>query len=316
MLMKQCCGMVLPIILVGCSEIEASSPSRRGIPYGFWGLNGFINDGGLQEVQETLNTTIFHTATMDPTYAVHVLLPMVRNAGLQVTLRLTGDHHHYTTEAGDFSLEAWTAVLSRWAGAPLEPFIADGTLAGHMLLDDIENFGSHDPDAAELDEMARYSKALFPDLMTFVRQNATEMPQPDGDSYLYVDAVVNQYRAVEGPAQDYARAQAARSAELNVGVIMGMNIADGGDGSSGQPGWREGRFAMSAAELRAYGRHLSAVPECGMFLNWEYDAEEPWSDGSLGADYFSQPAQQAALAQLGQRLSRRDENPIKIKPYK
>jgi hypothetical protein len=40
-----------------------------------------------------------------------------------------------------------------------------------------------------------------------------------------------------------------------------------------------------------------------MFLNWEYDAEERWADGSLGSDYFDQPEVQAALHRLGQRLA-------------
>jgi hypothetical protein len=297
------------VVLAGCAPSEAST-ARTGVPYGFWGLNGFVSAEGLQAVQQRLNLTIFHTATMDPAYAAEYLLPMVRDAGLQVTLRLTGDHHHYT-EDGDFSLSLWKTVLSRWAGVPLEPFIADGTLAGHMLLDDIKNFSGHDPSAAELDEMARHSKALFPGLMTFVREKATGMPLPAGGTYVYVDAVVNQYRAADGRVQTYAQAQVERSAELDLNVIMGMNIADGGDGSSGQPGWRDGRFAMSADEIRTYGWALSVVPECGMFLNWEYDAVEPWSDGSVGADYFSEPAQQTVLAQLGQRLAQHRPVPLR-----
>ena len=55
---------------------------------------------------------------------------------------------------------------------------------------------------------------------------------------------------------------------------------------------------MTAQEIREYGEVLATVPSCGMFLNWEYDGQEQWSDGSIGSDYFDQPEPQAALSDL------------------
>jgi hypothetical protein len=305
---------VLPV-LSGCSPDSLASHrsmhtrTAQAPRYGFWGLNGFVTPEGLRATRDAFSMTIFHTATMDREWAVGELLPMVREAGLQVTLRLTGDHHHYTT-GGDFDLEAWKRTLSRWEGIPLQEFIDDGTLAGHMLLDDIENFEGHDPDAAELDEMARFSRALLPGLMTFVRQKATAMPRPVGGKYIHLDAIVNQYKAAEGDVREYAATEAAAAAALGVGVINGLNIANGGDGSSGQPGWGAGKHAMSAEEIRRYGWVLSSVPECGMFLNWEYDGEERWSDGSLGSDYFDQDDRTAVLRRLGERVGRHRPVPL------
>jgi len=295
----------------GTARRVAARSQQVGAPlYGFWGLNGFVHPKGLAQVRDRLGMSVFHTATMDPAWATGELLPMVQAAGLQVTLRLSGDHHHYTTPGGDFSLDAWKRTLARWADAPLAPFIADGTLAGHMLLDDIENFDGQDPTAAELDEMARYSKALMPGLMTFVRQKASAMPPPAGGTYVYVDAVVNQYKAAEGDVRAYARGESQAAQTLDVGIINGLNIANGGDGSSKQAGWQDGRWAMSADEIQSYGRVLSAVPGCGMFLNWEYDGHERWSDGSVGSDYFDQPALSAALTGLGERLQHHRPVPL------
>jgi hypothetical protein len=95
---------------------------------------------------------------------------------------------------------------------------------------------------------------------------------------------------------------------LEVGVINGLNIANGGDGSSGQPGWGEGRFAMSPSEITEYGTVLANVPRCGMFLNWEYDGEEAWTDGSVGSTYFDKPELQAALLALGKVVA--DHPPV------
>ena len=278
-------------------------PVDEGPPpfYGFWGLNGFVTPRGFEEVKGALGLTVFQTANEDPVWTVGTLLPQVRSAGLHVTLRLTGGPEYYT-EAGGFNLAAWKSRLSAWRASGLQPFIDDGTLVGHMLLDDVVNFDTYDPTAADFEEMARTSKDLFPGLMTFVRQKATDLPVPAGGRYRWLDAQVNQYEAMEGPVRDYAVAQAARARLLGLGVINGLNIADGGDGSSRQPGYRSKHWAMSAEEITHYGETLLAVPTCGMFLNWEYDAQEPWSDGTIGADYFRRAGLQAALYGLSVRI--------------
>ncbi len=287
----------------------APPPGPPAPLYGFWGLNGYVNPEGFADVRDRFGINGFMVASEKPAWAVGTLLPMVRDAGLRVNLRLAGDHPAYTVD-GDFRLELWKDRLREWDGAGLEPFIADGTLHGHMLLDDITNFQGHDPTAAELEEMARFSKELFPGLMTFVRQKATWMPTPEGGRYLWVDAAVNQYESKDGPVEAYASAEAARAEALGLGIINGLNIADGGDGSSGRAGWRPKHHPMTADEIRANGRVLATVPGCGMFLNWEYDALEEWSDGSIGAPYFDQPELRAALVELGELFAQQPVVPL------
>ena len=119
---------------------------------------------------------------------------------------------------------------------------------------------------------------------------------PESGEYVYVDAVDNQYSSRDGDAALYAAAEYDAARALGLQVINGMNIADGGDGSSGQPGWREGKYAMSADEIVSYGTALLHVPHLKMFLLWEYDGEELWSDGSIGSDYFDQTVLQSALS--------------------
>ena len=266
-------------------------------PYGFWGLNGFVSPEGLADVHARMGVTLVQTATMNPKWAVDSLFPMAQEAGLQVALRLTGDHGGYTVD-GNFDLGAWKVALSGWVDAGVGPFVENGTFAGHMLLDDIDTFEGRNPTAADLDEMARYSKEVIPGLMTFVRQRASSMPRSENGRYAYVDAVVNQYKANDGDVAAYVAREATAAEWLDVGIINGMNMADGGDGSSGQAGYRAGHFAMSADEILRYGTVLAQAPGCGMFLGWEYDAEERWADGSIGSTYFDRPEMQAALLEL------------------
>jgi hypothetical protein len=281
-------------------------PITEPIPFGFWGLNGYQSAEGFQDVQERFALTAFHTSTHAPNYGVGTLLPAVRRAGLKVNLRLTGNHTYYTTAQGDFDLEAWKAMLEPWAGSGVEDFIEDGTLAYHMLLDDIVNFQGQPPTGDELEEMARYSKALLPGLAVVVREDATRVPLPAGGSYEHLDANINQYMASYGSVQAYEQANEESAGILGLDTINGLNIADGGDGSSGQPGWKEGFYAMSAQEIVDYGGVLSGTEDLRMFLCWEYDSEELWSDGSVGSDYFDQPELTEALRWLGLRLAGED----------
>ena len=275
---------------------------ETGVPFGFWGLNGYHSAEGLADVRERFGATIFQVAQEGTNYTVNTFLPMVRDAGWQVTLRLAGSHSEYTT-GGSFDIDKWKANIATWDGSGIQEFIDDGTLSWHMILDDITNwswlYGGTDPTGDELEEMAEYSQTILPGLKTFVRQKATDMPVPSKGYYESVNACLNQYSASEGDVTTYAWAEYYKSLDLNLEVMNGLNICDGGNGESGQMGWRADKYAMSANEITTYGTALLGIPDLQLFLCWEYDGEELWADGvTIGSDYFDQPDLQDALYQL------------------
>jgi hypothetical protein len=53
-------------------------------------------------------------------------------------------------------------------------------------------------------------------------------------------------------------------------VIGGLNVLDGGNGSSGIPGTYGTKWAMSASELRTYGSVMLAPTYVCGFLMWKY----------------------------------------------
>ncbi len=285
----------------GWTPGDGGGVEPRGIPFGFWGLNGYQSPEGFDDLEGRFGLTHFHTATSDPNWAVEYLLPMVQEAGMTVSLRISGAHEHEDRE-GNFDIDSWKDSIAEWDGAGLTPYIDDGTLIAHMLLDDILNYSGRDPTAEELDEMARFSKEHFPGLMTFVRVRASSIPVPESGRYEHVDAVEAHYRAHDGDIDAYVAREQEHAESMGLLLITGLNMADGGDGSSGQPGWLgedEGKWAMSADELLTYGTALIEIPDCVIFQAWEYDGEEVWPDGTIGSDYFDQPDNQAALAALG-----------------
>ncbi|HCC83228.1 TPA: hypothetical protein DEP96_00060 [Candidatus Uhrbacteria bacterium] len=265
---------------------------------GFWGLNGFITDAGLADVRHRFNTSVFQVAADSPTYAVKTLLPIVQRSGMKVTLRMSSSISNLDTN-GNFDINKWKNYVAAWKNSGVQTYIDNGTLIGHMLLDDILTFDGKNPTGAELDEMARYSEETLPGLMTFVRNRATTMPVPTDGTYDYLDAVVNQYIVRDGEINTYTKNETAAAQALHVASINGLNIADGGDGSSGQPGWRQGFYAMSAAEITEYSKILLSVPTMNLFLMWEYDGQERWSDGSIGSNYFDQQEFVDAISQIG-----------------
>lgn len=275
-------------------------PERAPVPFGFWGLNGFQDEEGLEGLTERFGLTVFSTSTRHPNYAVHDLLPLVREQGLAVNLRLVGGHEYYTDSAGNFDLEAWRQMLEPWRDSGVQEFIDDGTFLAHMLIDDIATFEGDDPTGDELDQMARISHEVLPGLKTLVREDAWLMPVPSAGRYQWLDGSVNQFSAQDGDVELYILGQQQAAYELGLELVTGLNMANGGDGSSGQPGWSHGRYAMAPWEVDLYGVPLIAVEGCRMFLAWEYDGEESWSDGSIGSDYFDQAELQEALAGLAE----------------
>jgi hypothetical protein len=295
-------------------EEEEEEETSLNIPFGFWGLNGYHSSDGFLDVQTRFGTTVFQMASSAPNWTVNTFLPLVRDSGMKVTLRMTSNPDY----SGSFNINTWKADMDNWVGSGVQEFIDDGTLIGHMLLDDIYNFAGTDATAADLDEMARYSKEILPGLFTFVRERASNAPIPISGTYEHVDAFVNQFTTVnidngevtdydgngDIDVYDYAYENAGAAESLGVGIIMGLNICDGGNGESGQVGWRAPThrtfYAMSANEILAYGTALLEVPDVLMFLMWEYDGQEAWSDGSIGSDYFDQQVLQEAIYSLSQ----------------
>lgn len=283
------------------SQDTSDSSTSTPVLFGFWGLNGLINTSGLNSMQNQYGMTVFQVASGDVNYTVNTLLPLVKSQGLKITLRLAGSHADYTDSSGNFDVDLWKDQISIWQDSGIQAYIDDGTLVGHMLLDDIFNFSGQDATANDLDEMARYSKEILPGLMTFVRERASSMPTPASGTYNYVDAVVNQYRSSDGDVSDYLDTQIAVADSLGVDIINGLNICDGGDGSSGQVGWRSDKYAMSANEIYEYGQVLLSAPDLEIFLMWEFDTQELWADGTtIGANVFSQSDYKNAFLTLSE----------------
>jgi len=277
------------------------------IKFGFWGLNGYDTADGYNYVENNFNSTVYQVYSSGPNYNLNTLLPMVENANMKVSLNITGNYSDFDDAEGNFDITLWENALDHYFNNPdisaaTQEYIDNDIVVGIMLLDDIYNFTGADPTAQELEQMACDMKSHI-NVMTWVREDINEnLILPNGSfKFSCLDAIGLQYSTRKGSMADYITNQQQAADNLNLDIIAGLNIADGGNGSSGQQGWSgSGYYAMSANEITTYGEAmLNGMDNVIMFLMWEYDGVEHWPDGTIGSDYFNQPDLRQALYNLG-----------------
>jgi hypothetical protein len=216
-----------------------------------------------------------------------VNLEAARRASARVMISFTGNEQWNRDENG-FSLTIWKQRVDRFRGLDITSYIADGTLIGHLLLDepsDPHNWNGHTVPHSEIEAMAKYSKDIWPTLTTIIRA------WPDylkGHSYPSLDATWIQYHDRFGDIEGFIDTRVRDAQALGLAVVAGVNVINGGGPNSGMPSYGAGKKAVNASQLRSWGERLLEEDIC-LFLMWEYRQ-----------DYFSRPDIQAASEDLSE----------------
>ncbi len=193
--------------------------------------------------------------------------------GGRVVIKLCKGKDSYVKNGdGTFSLTKWKSLVSRYKNVNLTPYISDGTIIGHYLIDEphrASRWGGKAISQATLEAMAKYSKDLWPQMATLVRVVPSWLASSPV-SYQYLDAGWTQYAAGKGDAAKWVASEAAAAKRKGLGLVVGMNVIDGGNGSSKIRGESSGRWAMSASEVRSYGNALLGESYACAFFNWHH----------------------------------------------
>lgn len=206
------------------------------------------------------------------------LLAAVRAKRGRIVLKLSMGKDQYVQNADKtFSLTKWKGWIDRFRKVNLGPYISDGTLMGHFIIDEPQRaakWGGKIITQATVEGMAQYSKAIWPTLPTFARVVPSWLASAPV-TYRALDAGWLQYASGKGNAAQLVAAEATVAKSKGLGLLVGLNILDGGNGSSKVRGWRKNMWAMSAAEIRSYGTALlNHSYACG-FFNWTYQYHGP-----------------------------------------
>ena len=102
---------------------------------------------------------------------------------------------------------------------------------------------------ADIDEMARYSKEIWPDLPAIIRG------WPDyllGYHYRYLDAAWAQYHVRFGSIDQFIADNVRDAKASGLALVIGLNALAGG-GDKGLQGYYKDKGSMSASQLRSWG---------------------------------------------------------------
>ena len=242
-----------------------------------------------------------------------------RSKSMRVFVIMVGAQRHYKNVDGRFNLDLWKSLIDEYRGIDLEDFVQDGTIVAHQLVSEAKARSQWNGTVISnnvLDEMARYSKEIWPTMPTVLRTDPSDLeehaaaygtPWP-GWKWSHLDAASARYLTRKGRVEDFAANEQVSARRQDLALVVGLNVLSGGDGSSGISSPRSGRWAMSADELRRYGSTLLLETTACAFEMWRYE-----TPGSAFEDfeYFRRPEINAAVVELAAIASRRPSLPCR-----
>jgi hypothetical protein len=187
---------------------------------------------------------------------------------------------------GTFSLKKWKAAVGVYESVDsVDAYAAAGVVIGHRLIDEpscASCWGGQSISVGTLEQMARHSKLIWPTVPTVVRVVPSYFPKAPR----YVDAAWAQWAGPRGATLGMTTVQfrdknVADAKARRLALVIGMNVLNGGDGSSGIAGTREiddpagDLWQMTGAEVDSIGRLFAADPYVCAVLNWRYSLNYP-----------------------------------------
>jgi hypothetical protein len=250
-----------PVDTSGISTLTTST--HPGIPFGNYNM-----------LSKYLTTVYNGTMQgLEPSWLMAELVT-ARAKGGRLILKLVGGSDDRQKNAdGTFSFTKWKTLVDKFKTLNLSSYINDGTLMGVFLIDEPHNtskWGGKAIPHATVEAMAKHTKLIWPTLPTFARARPTWLAQTS-ITYNYLDAGWFQFEAPymgdisAATAKEISAAKAKR-----LGIAVGLNVLNGGNGSSGLRGSLSGKYKMSATEIRNYGTVLLNQPYACGFFNWTY----------------------------------------------
>jgi hypothetical protein len=236
----------------GVEEVSLATSFRGGIPMGHFAMPtsqfGSVYNGAMRNIW--------------PAELISQL-SAIRARGGKVVLMFAGNERHYKDGRRHFSLTRWKERVNRFRGTNFSQFIKDGTIIGHYLIDepnDPQNWGGRPVPGSTVEEMARYSKQLWPSMPTIVRAEPGYL-RKTGRGYRYLDAAWAQYVVRKGTPSDYIRRNVADAQKAGLALVVGLNVTKGG------PNHRR----MSASLIKSAGTALLSSSYPCAFISWLYE---------------------------------------------
>jgi hypothetical protein len=188
----------------------------------------------------------------------------IKSRGGRVVLMFAGSEQFYKDASGHFSMSMWKARVDRFKGVNFSAYLNDGTIVAHYLIDephDPYNWNGQPIPPSTLEEMAKYSKSIWPSMATVVREAPHYLATWSG-SYQYLDAAWAQYLSRMGDANEYIQYNVSEAQKKGLALIVGLNFIKGGDPNG---------TAMTASEVQNFGSALLGSSYPCAFISYQWN---------------------------------------------
>ena len=189
-------------------------------------------------------------------------LSAIKQRGGKVILMMAGSQPYYKNADGSFSFSKWKARVDRFRKVNISSYINDGTIIAHYLIDepyDPHNWGGRPVGGSTVEDMAQYSKNIWPSLKTVVRAEPYLITW--SGNYRALDAAWAQYLWRKGNVNDYIKKNVAAAKDMGLGLVVGLNVYKGGQPNNS---W------MSPSEVVDWGTALLNSGYACAFISWQY----------------------------------------------
>jgi hypothetical protein len=250
-----------------------------GIPFGLYNIP--TSKMGSDFNGKMTNARIWLPTSTIPNLGMAAELAAIKSRGGKVILNMAGSHVHVLDANGRFSLTKWKQRIDAFKPLRFGSYITDGTIIAHHVIDepnDASNWGGVPIPPATVEEMARYSKQLWPNMPTVARVESSYLAKWTG-TYRYLDAAWAQWVARKGDPGEFITRNVADAKRKGLALITGLNVLKG-----------DFREPLSPSLIRSAGTALLRSSYPCAFLSWQYDAE-----------YLATPGVRDALRYLRQK---------------
>jgi hypothetical protein len=202
-------------------------------------------------------------------------LDRAKSTGMKLVVKLAAGS--LKNADGTFSLTRWKAQVDAFRTLSLGSYITSQTFYLHDLIEQpgcASCWGGQAIPWQTVEEMARYSKSIWPALPTTVRVAPSQLAKATFH-WTYLDAGWAEYNTQLGDPRTFLSTQASKAKLAGLGLVAGLNIVDG-SGFNTTP--------MTAAQIKTYGTILAGDASVCAFVGRSYDAT-----------YLSQSGIRAAL---------------------
>ena len=209
---------------------------------------------------------------LEPSWLMAELVAARARNGRMILKLVGGSDDRQKNADGTFSLAKWKALVDKFKTVNFSSYINDGTLMGVYLIDEPHNtskWGGKIIPHATVEAMAKHTKMMWPNLPTFARARPTWLAQTS-ITYTYLDAGWFQYESYMGNPTTAVTKEVSAAKSKRLGLAVGLNFLNGGNGSSGIRGTASRWWKMSATEIRNIGTVLLNQTYACAFFNWTY----------------------------------------------